>query len=111
MQISTSVLEITINVLLGLVALVLLFNWIGLAEAVLSKEGYSFAAPVVFGILGSVLLAVHPNSNMHAYFWAPLVLDPSIALVAIVVTFQRARERLGLAAKAEVKGIDRDADA
>ena len=78
-----------------LLALLLLLNWCGLIVAVIHSYrhpeqtgGFSFAPPLIGGVLGCVGCLVCPIEGVSRFAWLPLVLDPSILVTTVFVIIQ-----------------------
>lgn len=83
--------------LLGLpAALLLCSNWLGLTgHAIRSWRamshdvgGYSFAPPWLAGIVGAIACLACPSPAVRHCAWVPLVLDPSISLMAVAAAIR-----------------------
>ncbi|WP_457322645.1 hypothetical protein [Roseateles sp. P5_E11] len=64
---------------LGVCALLIVANWGSLIDAAFRKRSLSFAPPFLSGLLATLLIAMHPDVEVRAFWWLPLLLDPSIA--------------------------------
>jgi hypothetical protein len=75
-----------------LLFLLLLANWCGIIGFAFHRYrhpektgGFSFAPPFIGGVLGCIGCLVCPIEGVRRFAWVPLVLDPSILLMAIVL--------------------------
>lgn len=75
-------------------AVLIALNWAGLLESRRAGRSYSFAPPFLCGIVGAVACLVCPEPRVRSLAWVPLVADPSLAPLAIVIGV-RAAARLG----------------
>jgi hypothetical protein len=76
----------------SLLLLVLLANWCGMIGYAINRYrhpektgGFSFAPPLIGGILGCVVCVVSPLETMRSFAWVALLLDPSILLLSIAL--------------------------
>jgi hypothetical protein len=76
------------NTILALCAFFFLANWAGLLWAIFSRKSFSFAPPLLAGVVAIIAMWLHPDSLVHHFAWMPLLADPSItlALVGIALT-------------------------
>jgi hypothetical protein len=83
----------TIWIILGvLLALLLLANWCGIIGFAVDryrhpeKTGhFSFAPPFIGGVLGCIGCLICSIEGVRRFAWVPLVLDPSIFLMTVVL--------------------------
>ena len=92
----TSAYEWVLDAVIGFCALLILLNWAGLitwfygSARRRTKSGFSFALPFIWGLGGSGAMLVHPRTGVPRLFWLPLLLDPSIGFVFVVVGWRKA---------------------
>jgi len=97
---STSVDEWTLDVVIGVCALMILLNWGALLSYLYAtakgrrKGGFSFAPPFLCGLVACGAILIHPRPGMPRLSWVPLALDPSIGFVVVVAALQRLFPRL-----------------
>jgi hypothetical protein len=80
-------------IILGaLLALLLLANWCGIIGFAIDRfrhpektGGFSFAPPFFGGVLGCIGCLLCPIKGVRGFAWLPLVADPSIFLMTIVL--------------------------
>lgn len=82
-------MTIAANVILGGCALLALLNWMGLFGAIWQKRSYSFAPPLLCGVVGAFVVGFHPDVALRRYFWIPLFLDPSVVAIALALVNPR----------------------
>ena len=92
----TSAYEWVLDAVIGFCLLLILLNWAGLISWYRArtrrqtKSRFSFALPFIWGVGGSIAILLHPRTAVRWFFWLPLVLDPSIGFVFVVIAWQKA---------------------
>ena len=78
--------------IIALCGLLIALNWLSLWDAMRQGRGFSFMPGWVCGIGASAALWFYPDSRAQAYWWLPLVLDPSLAPFGVALLWQSLRD-------------------
>ena len=70
---------------IALCGLLILLNWLSMWDALRQGKGFSFMPAWVCGIGASAALWFYPHPWARAYWWLPLLLDPSLAFCAVLL--------------------------
>lgn len=81
-----------LGTLIGICAVLMLFNWGGLISAMARRRSYSFAPPILCGILSALSLLIWPGHSLRWWAAVPLFADPSIGLLCIAYALQNLRK-------------------
>lgn len=83
------------GILIGVCAVFMLFNWVGLIGAMIGRsKSHSFAPPYLCGVLGAIALLAWPGRSLQWWAIVPLLADPSIGFVCGALAVQSLRKRL-----------------
>ena len=82
---STIAIAIVLLIVLAVCGVVVVLNWVSLVQAMRAGKGFAFAPPWLCGLVASVALWFYPHPAARSYFWLPLVLDPSLAPLALLM--------------------------
>ncbi len=80
------------NFWIGLCAVLIVLNWIGLLGSISNRTSFSFAPPFLAGIFGSIAAFGHPSPAVNAFAWVPVVVDPSIGFALCWTALVRIRK-------------------
>lgn len=79
-----------------LCGILILLNWASLINAMVKKQGTSFAPPFLCGVLGFFAALTYPDARVNHFSWLFLLADPSIVALAVLLlkSFKKKLQRI-----------------